>query len=219
MTVKGHITVFSFPGWGHVRSLVVLACRIVQQRPDIGVTILIAGDAAKKAEEEVTRSIPVGDPANENIRVIGTLKGSDVMALRVGTAAASLKAYELLSAQQPITCVISGKIFQPWPKPKVVLTDIFLNVAHEVRSIDPAVTVLGWSPPNNSASFRISGPEHLGGLGDIGAKSIIEAEKTGRSIEEIETELCRPDTGKLVHTPGLPPMYDYEFLPQQACFR
>ena len=85
------------------------------------------------------------------------------------------------------------------------------------------------------AIIRLFGPEHMGGIGDIGAKIDAETARTGLSDEKIGSEvhifisrlqmdqlilyskIYNHTEGKLVQVPGLPAMHDYEFFPQTVC--
>ncbi|KAF8587168.1 glycosyltransferase family 1 protein [Ramaria rubella] len=58
-------------------------------------------------------------------------------------------------------------------------------------------------------------PERFGGFGDISAKARAHTEATGREFEKIIEEMYHPTEGKLITIPGVPPMYDYESIPQQ----
>ena len=82
-------------------------------------------------------------------------------------------------------------------------------------------------------TLRIFGPEEIGGIGDAASKARALAENTGGDIDELIEEvtivavnytriilniiffqLSNPMSGALVHVPGLPPMYEYEWHPQ-----
>ena len=85
------------------------------------------------------------------------------------------------------------------------------------------------------AILRLFGPEHTGGIGDIGARIDAEIARTGLSDKEIGpkvhifhimfvdgllmlySKLYNHTEGKLVQIPGLPAMHDYEFFPQTVC--
>ncbi|KIJ46278.1 glycosyltransferase family 1 protein [Sphaerobolus stellatus SS14] len=218
MTINGHIVMFSVSGWGHVRPLVAFACRIIQQRPasDIGITIFVSGNIIDKTDIELARYFAPGDESKGHIRIISVqAENSDPFELIFGTAGACVHFYPSLYREERVTCLSSGKTFEPWPKPTLVISDVFLDVVSGIRAIDNAVTILGWSPGNNSATFRMLGPEELGGTGNIGAKAIVEAEKTGKSVQDVENYLNFPEEGDLLEIPGLPPLYDFELIPQK----
>ncbi|KIJ46268.1 glycosyltransferase family 1 protein, partial [Sphaerobolus stellatus SS14] len=205
----------SLPLWGHLRGLVALACRSVQQRPDIGVTILTGGNIIRKAEAEVTRYFSSGDKFINNVRIIGVLEENpNAVEFLPKITGACLDFYEAIYRQDNVKCIVSGCTFQFWPKPKAVISDIYVESVKSIQAIDPAVINLAWTSMSNSASIRVFGPEELGGQGDICTKARIESENTGKSAKEIEARLCYPEEGKLLQIPGLPPMYDYEFYPQ-----
>ncbi|KIJ28937.1 glycosyltransferase family 1 protein [Sphaerobolus stellatus SS14] len=216
MAITGHIVLVCIPGWGHLRALVVFACKVIQQRPNIGVTILTAGNIIQKVETEISRHFAADDDAKDNIRVLSVLEqNANVFHLISNTAEASMRFYESIYRQEQTTCLVSGMTFPPWISPKLVIINIFLDIVQIARTINPTATVLGWAPTNNSSMIRQYGPEELGGAGVISVKAIVEAERTGKPVKQIENELSRPENGDVIQIPGLPPMYDYEFIPQQ----
>ena len=82
------------------------------------------------------------------------------------------------------------------------------------------------------ALLHLFGPESYGGKGNLRLKAEEQARLTGRSYEEIAVEVRSPPlfsihylicaqlvfqpAGTLVHLPGIPPMYDYEHIPQEV---
>ncbi|KIJ46331.1 glycosyltransferase family 1 protein [Sphaerobolus stellatus SS14] len=218
MPVKEHLVIAAIPGWGHIRPLIVLACRILELKPEIGITILTVGLITKKTEEELARYLPTElDGLRNNVRIISFLERNTGLWEDFKHAPrACLKFLESIYRQDSVKCLVSGRTFKPWPKPNIVISDICFDIVKGVRSIDPEVTILGWSPVNNSCCLRSTGPEELGGLGDISAKALVLAERTGKSANEIEKNLCHAKDGNLIQVPGMPLMYDYEFYPQSV---
>ncbi|KIJ46329.1 glycosyltransferase family 1 protein [Sphaerobolus stellatus SS14] len=216
MAINEHIVFFSVSGWGHVRALVAFACRIVQQKPDVGITIFSSGNIIDKTKIELTRYFAAGDVSKNNIRIISVqAENPNPFEHIFGTAGACVHSYQSLSRGERITCLSSGKTYQPWPKPTLVVSDVFLDVVEGVRAIDPeGVTILGWSPANNSAALRMYGPEDLGGTGDVVAKALVEAEKTEKSAKEIQNYLVYPVEGEIIDIAGIPLLYDFELVPQ-----
>ena len=86
------------------------------------------------------------------------------------------------------------------------------------------------------AMIRLYGPESIGGQGDVGARIDAEAARTGLSHDKVgpkvhnfmscfkmewltlHAKIFSHSEGKLVEIPGLPAMYDYEFLPQTVWY-
>ncbi|KIJ31033.1 glycosyltransferase family 1 protein [Sphaerobolus stellatus SS14] len=214
MTIKGHLVMMCIPGWGHIRPLVVLACRIMQRKPEIGITILTFGPIIKQAEEEFSKILLTEHELTNNFRVLSIFEPNKMWESITDAPSACLYFMESMWRQDNVKCLLSGRIFQPWPKPKVVISDTCLDIVNGIRSIDPAITVLGSIPDNNSYSLRAWGPEDLGGVGDIAAKALLNAEQTGNPIKEIENHLLNFKDGTLIQVPGLPPIYDYELSSQ-----
>ena len=96
--------------------------------------------------------------------------------------------------------------------------------------------IFSWSPGLTYIILRLFGPESLGGKGDVRAKAEEEARLTGQSCGEVvmkvELRHCDgsapvlnlPQTAfvprdEVVRLPGMPPMYDYEYYPQDVSRR
>ncbi|KIJ46334.1 glycosyltransferase family 1 protein [Sphaerobolus stellatus SS14] len=106
-----------------------------------------------------------------------------------GMPKALINFLESIYRQDNVKCLVSGKTFQPWPKPNLIISDIFLDIIKGIRSIDPTITILGWNTTNNSFSLRMFGHEDLGGVGDIAAKALSDSERTGKPVKEIENQV------------------------------
>ncbi|KAI0743896.1 UDP-Glycosyltransferase/glycogen phosphorylase [Daedaleopsis nitida] len=76
------------------------------------------------------------------------------------------------------------------------------------------VKVYCWSAGMTAVIFHFFGPESLGGKGNIRLKAEEQARLTGRSFDDIVKEIAFQPQGEVVRSPGIPPMYDYEYDPQ-----
>ncbi|GJJ12672.1 hypothetical protein Clacol_006916 [Clathrus columnatus] len=125
--------------------------------------------------------------------------------------------YTSLHTLVPIVCT-TGLVHKFERAPDVVISDIFLvDVLHMVRKVSKRrVPVLSWNPANLGPLMRLIGPEELGGIGDIRAKAVESAERTGKDYKEAEIEIFHPQKGEVVKGPGMPPMYDYEYHPNAS---
>jgi hypothetical protein len=67
-----------------------------------------------------------------------------------------------------------------------------------------------------SSVLHMIGPEEMGGLGDWGAKLEAAAKATGKTTVELAESFYEWMEGKVVKTPGVPDLYDYEYFPQEV---
>ncbi|KAG5635137.1 hypothetical protein H0H81_012325 [Sphagnurus paluster] len=128
--------------------------------------------------------------------------------------------YEKLSQGKPVVCSTTGKNFDAAPAPTAVILDFFwIAQLKATRALTGrTVPVISWVTGGSSMFLRLWGPEALGGLDDFGAKVHAEVALSGRHPIKVGDELYRKAQGTIVRIPGLPPMYDYEFQPQQIPF-
>ncbi|GJJ05885.1 hypothetical protein Clacol_000072 [Clathrus columnatus] len=87
----------------------------------------------------------------------------------------------------------------------------FLNIIRKLNEQDrkgEIFPILTWNPCVIGPVMRVVGPEALGWIGNIEAKEL--AERTD------EAEIDHPPNREIIRIPGLPPMYDYEFFPQET---
>ncbi|KIJ28432.1 glycosyltransferase family 1 protein [Sphaerobolus stellatus SS14] len=216
MASPRHLAIVSLPGWGHLRPLLALSRKIVDQKPDVVVTILAAGEVIKKAHLELDRYFSGEQKLKDNIRVIGfVVETFDWYQLFAEYGVLIEPFYKSVLQQETISCVVTGKSYEPWPKPKVVLFDMYLNVFSTLKAVDPSVKLLTWSPGNTSATLRTCCPEEIGGNGDVSARARAELERSGGEQKKIEYKITFGTSGKVVQIPGLPPMFDYEFYPNE----
>ena len=108
-----------------------------------------------------------------------------------------------------------------------------LNAQH---ASDAKIPIFGYQPASVTATMRILGPVHKGGKGDMDKMiedeiAMMKAEAT-KAVSEDDAEaevkvdhveaarrVFQRCEGKVVRAPGLPPMYDWEFFPQEVSTR
>ncbi|KAH9901483.1 UDP-Glycosyltransferase/glycogen phosphorylase [Cubamyces lactineus] len=214
ISTQKHIVAFPFQAWGHCRPLITLAARIVKLR-SAHVTFLTTNMVYDKVQAELARNFEPGEEVYASrVRVIsideGQLLTSDAIHASFRTTWAKLIAGEELK------CAKAGITYSALPKPQAAIVDFFAVVpTATIRELSAdTVKVYSWYPGSTLAIFYLFGPEKLGGKGNISAKAEIEAKRTGRPYEEIVREWCFVPKGEIVRVPAMPPMYDYEYHPQ-----
>jgi hypothetical protein len=73
--------------------------------------------------------------------------------------------------------------------------------------------VFAWMPSPMSACLYLFGPESLGGYGDLAAKIAAVAQEHDISKTEAAHRVYLREQGAIIHVPGTPDMYDYEYHP------
>ncbi|KAF8479891.1 UDP-Glycosyltransferase/glycogen phosphorylase [Gautieria morchelliformis] len=211
--VSGHILLTCMPGWGHLRPLCAFAAKIVKERSDVVITFLIVGEYGQRMDREISRHFSDSEEmarAKANIRLVNMYDrgGIDGLALVPMVSQEFPDYYDKLVNCKPVRCLETNRIFEAIRKPTTVVLD-------HIRSVTGrSIPVFAWGSTYASFTLFMMGPEIFGGFGDVPAKARMQAEATGRKLEDIVNELYNPSNGNLVNVPGLPAMYDYEWVPQ-----
>ncbi|KAJ7121030.1 UDP-Glycosyltransferase/glycogen phosphorylase [Mycena epipterygia] len=215
-----HLLLVAFPAWGHTRPLCVLGGRLAAESQDVTITILMAPNWLEKARIEIAAQFPSCHEALARIRVISIFQ-SDPACVRVKDFVSRLGefypvAYRAIFRGQAIHCAMRGTTFDAFPPPRAVIIDFFgIMQLQQSRAISGiAVPVFAFVSCGAAAVIRLFAPKSLGGLGDFGAKTDAEALRTGKTSVEIGDQVFKHTDGTVIRVPGIPPMYDYEFFPQ-----
>ncbi|KAF8965569.1 UDP-Glycosyltransferase/glycogen phosphorylase [Flammula alnicola] len=226
LTKGSHLLLVPFPAWGHTRPILVLATRLVHEREDVIVTVLVGPNVLEKAHSDISTHFhhtAESDSARRRIRgkfkrLVSAFSSDEKDHFKhiQPFAEAYPAAYKTLLEIKPITCVTTGTTFDAAPAPSVIVMDFLeLPQLRATRAITgQSVPVIACIVGGTSSMIRLFGPENIGGLGDFGAKIDAEAARTGKNPEEIGEKAH----GSVVQVAGLPAMYDYEFFPQKLGF-
>jgi len=222
---SGHILGVVAPAWGHLRPLSGLASKIVQERPDIIVTILVAGDYGLRVEKEISRYFPQDSSKSlrSNIRVINVGgEGASVFSLSHVLVPMFGPIYSKLANLEPVLCA-TGKSYGFPLRPSVVIVDpLYLEIIQQLRQAHTNgsdVRILALNTGSATFNLRAMGPEKYGGYKDVETKTRELAEATGKDLTTLEEELFGLATGAVVRIPGSPPTYDHEWAPQETFFQ
>ncbi|KAK7681776.1 hypothetical protein QCA50_015123 [Cerrena zonata] len=217
-----HIVFLAVEAWGHTRALCTFACRLIEERP-LYITFFAGPSFVKRVEDELSRNFgPETEHLRELIRVVGLNSPDDIVGVKQLRAYMDVfsDAYQLIVDEQPVTCSITGKEIKPVMPAEVVIMDFICAPALEaVRNISQKhVKIYAWAPTQASFIIYPNAPKHLGGRGDLRPEIMAELARSGRPLEEVAQELLILPTDSVVNTPGIPPMYEYEFKPQALAF-
>ncbi|KAI0356302.1 UDP-Glycosyltransferase/glycogen phosphorylase [Trametes cingulata] len=214
-TTQKHVVAFTYQAWGHARPLIQLCARFVKLH-QVYVTLLVPDSLLDRAASELSRSFASGEdePASRT-RVVSV---GDTGATGFDSLDDALKAsWQKLYAEEELVCGKTGKRFPALSKPQALIIDYFaVGPIQTIRALcGNSVKIYAWMSGGAMSMFYLFGPEKLGGRGNIRAKAEEEAERTGRSYTEVAIEMSLVPKGEVVKVPGLPPMYDYEYYPQE----
>ncbi|THG97535.1 hypothetical protein EW026_g4483 [Hermanssonia centrifuga] len=217
-----HLVLAAYQAWGHVKPLCNLAARIVKSRP-VTVTLVTARPFHERVDQELARSFE----ENENhfrrrIRVVAIMTNEQNPFDVQGFNASFSELYKKLADEEAVVCAKTGETLEQLNSPDAAILGIFghalLLAVHE-HSKRP-VKVFTWYPGSVAAALFMFGPAGPNKGGDLSKEIEEETARSGKSIVEAAEEYFfgkHGIKGEIIRIPGLPPMYDYEFYPQDVC--
>ncbi|KAI0661229.1 UDP-Glycosyltransferase/glycogen phosphorylase [Cubamyces menziesii] len=213
-----HLVSFAFEAWGHTRPLIAFTARVVKTRPVL-VTMFTTDAFYDRVQKELSRSFEPGEEAyRSRLRLVSIAPGNTFEEEPLNEAFAA--AWRKLLKGEDLVCTKTGERFPTALQPNALVVEFFSQgPIREVRaSRGNKVKIYIWMPNMLAAFWRTCGPEDMGGLGDAHQKVTEEAQRTGKSYEEVAYNMIFCGSGKVIRVPGLPPMYDYEYHPQLFSF-
>ncbi|EIW62965.1 UDP-Glycosyltransferase/glycogen phosphorylase [Trametes versicolor FP-101664 SS1] len=208
-----HLAVFPLQAWGHARPLITLSARVAKTGSTL-VTFFTTPEFVDRVKAELLRNFEVGEDAFlSRVRIVGLVHEGAVTSKTLEDAFAA--AWRKLDNGEEVVCVKTGAAFPSGPKPNALIFDCFAHQSlRDAKAISgDSVKAYLWFPGLLSPFFPLFGSESLGGKGNIRVKAEEEARRTGREPVEIALEMLNA-RGDVVRAPGMPPMYDYEYQPQ-----
>ncbi|KAF5386435.1 hypothetical protein D9757_005829 [Collybiopsis confluens] len=143
-------------------------------------------------------------------------------------------ALEALHYSKAVTCKSTGITIQGLVPPTVALIDVgYPSYATEInilidccglvaflkysRRHRPSCSIFSWMTAPAGAALHRCGPKKYGGGDDMYVEVDDEVRRTGTAEAEVANQLCGDFmSGKVVQIPGISPMYDYEWSPQEV---
>ncbi|KAM5530922.1 hypothetical protein V8D89_015412 [Ganoderma adspersum] len=209
-----HIVGFAYQAWGHTRPLISLAAHMVKLRP-VDVTLITTNAFYERVKIELGRHFEAGEEEySQHVRVI-SIGDAAFLSLRDGDEAFK-KLFKALFSEEEVVCLRSGARFPLLTKPHAVVLDFFaIEPFNYIRELcGNTVKVYAWESGMAAAMFHMFGPESIGGRGNVRITAEEEAKRSGRSFNEVALEIVFQPKGEVVRVPAMPPMYDYEYMPQ-----
>ncbi|KAI0630196.1 UDP-Glycosyltransferase/glycogen phosphorylase [Trametes polyzona] len=205
-----HLVIFPAYFWGHARPISTLAARIVKLRP-IKVTFFVIASIYDSVRAEIARDFEAGEEEiHARIRLVALKEGTEDYHTS-GAPGAFRAAWEKIWAGEPLICAKTGARFEAPPtRPSGIIIDIFAIEAQEIiREISGrAIKMYSWYASATSSFFLVFSAGRR-------AEAREKAALTGKTLDEAMAEAVSSVSGKLVESPCMPPMYDYEMHPQE----
>ncbi|KAK7464301.1 hypothetical protein VKT23_006469 [Stygiomarasmius scandens] len=196
---------------GHYKPIFPLAAQILTSRPNVIITVLTQVTMYAKLLAELDKlPLEVREDARMRFNVI------DISGVPTNPMIPLLTfepAFKAMYKGEPVKCLTSGKEYV-LPKPTVSVMDPFCGYAIEaMREIaGNDFPIIAWGTFTAGSALQ---------LFQKPAKEIdmqLIRYGTEEEVMPILPQYIDEITGKVVSVPGLPPMYDYEYYPQEVPF-
>ncbi|EMD34231.1 glycosyltransferase family 1 protein [Gelatoporia subvermispora B] len=205
---KSHIVFIAYESWGAVLRI----------KP-VYVTFFVVHRLYDRVRAELQRNFaPEEQSVLQLVRVVGLHHESfDPIDTR-DIDAHFEDAYGKLVKKEPVTCMHTSVQYDAIPPPEVVFIDFYaLRPLQAVRGLSgKSAKVYVWFSGSPDAFIAAFGPASIGGKADLYPQVKEEVAKTGRDLNEVAMQIMHGISGRVVRVPGLPPMYDYEHIPQEV---
>ncbi|KAI9066602.1 glycosyltransferase family 1 protein [Trametes sanguinea] len=212
---ESHLVAFAYEAWGHTRSVIVFCARAAKTRP-ILVTMFTPTSFYDRVTSELARNFEAGEEAYlSRVRIVALESGDTITSPLLNTGFAS--SWRKMVDGEELVCAKTACRYPSVIPPRAAIIDCFAyESVRKIRDVSgDKAKIYGWIPSVLSAIFYyMFGPESVGGGVSMHAKAEAEAQRTGRTYEDVASELLMRGRGEVVRVPGLPPMYDYEYHPQ-----
>ncbi|CDO69247.1 Glycosyltransferase Family 1 protein [Trametes cinnabarina] len=212
---KSHLVAFAYEAWGHTRPLIVFCARAVKTRP-ILVTFLTPESFYDRATAELARNFEFGEEGYRlRVRIVALARGDTITSqlLDIGFASSWRKLVE----GEELVCAKTGRRIPAMVAPQAAILDCFGHQPlMDIRKLSgDKAKVYIWFPGMLTAlSYFLFGPESVGSRSNWRDKAEEVSKRTGRDALEVMAEIMFETEGEIVRAPGMPPMYEYEYHPQ-----
>ncbi|KAH9925916.1 UDP-Glycosyltransferase/glycogen phosphorylase [Epithele typhae] len=208
-----HLVANCIHTWSHARPLVTFCARVVKMKPDLHVTFLVTSLLFERLNKEKARSFDVGDESAQRLRIVSMGATTDM----IGDGQIE-PWWRALVAGEEIVCKQTDTRYAPLPTPPAVIFDVVgVKNIGIVRAISgKSVKIYALWPALTYSILQLFGDTHVGGLGNIHERAEEESRRSGRDFADVAVEIITSKRGDVIRMQGLPPMYDYEYYPQEA---
>ncbi|KAK7437849.1 hypothetical protein VKT23_018286 [Stygiomarasmius scandens] len=206
--MQKHILFHCIPGWGHYKPIFPLAVQVLQSRPNVIITVLIQVTVYPKLLAEFDK-LPPG--VQEDVRArFNVIDISGVPQNPLVPLLSFEPTFQAIWNGEPIKCRSSGKEYTLL-KPTVAVMDPFAGYAIEAirETAGSSFPIVTWGTSTAGSALRVFKEPGK----EVDMKLIRYA--TEQELMPIMPRFVDEITGRVVSVPGVPPMYDYEYYPQE----
>ncbi|KAH9852247.1 UDP-Glycosyltransferase/glycogen phosphorylase [Lenzites betulinus] len=215
--LAGHIVLLTNGAWVETKQLCIFATRVVALRPTVHVTVFTNGALLERAKREVSCELE-GRVGAGLIRIIALPADGHKRFTDPEFETAFAAVFDHLLAGERIQCCATGEQHGPLPAPQAIITpkNATLELLQRLRADAGArVKLFAWYARAPSTLFFLHGPAERGGVDDVRAKVLAEAQRTRMSTKEVFEETVLFLDSILVRIPGYEPLYAHEVQPQE----
>ncbi|RXK35723.1 hypothetical protein M231_07012 [Tremella mesenterica] len=216
-----HLLLIPQATWGHVRSCLQIGISLLHLAPNCYLTFLCYSSASPRVHEELSRQHHLTSEKKSRIRTVDIIGevGEEDDPLRPG-----LKLR--VGFEDVLKGLMKGEKGEEWGYPNLIIYDDYqlwpYSLPKVVRELtdhlnQPYIPCLYLAPVPTSPMMRMTASAEHGGHWDGIMKRYEDARAEGLSINDAGIKALRNAQGKLITPPDLPPMYDYEYYPQNVC--
>ncbi|KAI0675144.1 UDP-Glycosyltransferase/glycogen phosphorylase [Trametes maxima] len=210
-TENKHVVVFPTFFWGHARPLCTLVARMVRLRPTVKVTYVTFPRCHARVLAELVRDFPSGEEHLMNNISVVSIEESAAGDDPSGAPGAFKAAWAKLIRCESLTCAKTGEQIQAIAAPpSAAIMDVFVVDAYEAAREITGKTIplyVWYAASTNLVPFVFAEDP----------RPLVEAEtaRTGLSFEKVAVKMATTLTGRVIHSPYMPSMHDYELHPQE----
>ncbi|KAI0760930.1 UDP-Glycosyltransferase/glycogen phosphorylase [Trametes elegans] len=205
--------------WGHARPICTFAARIVALRP-VSIDFFIAADFIPRARAELARDVPPTDAhLLSRIRFIPLNQGTHPLDASIYEPAflaawAKLRAGESLEAVSADGAPATVSLADGVPLLGAVVDTLMVGGFRALQATRAALAPSARFQLHTWFAVATSMHWHWCAEDRVPLAEAIAARK-GISFDEAATEVVTASGGEVLRAPCLPPVYDYEWHPQQ----
>ncbi|KAI9064122.1 glycosyltransferase family 1 protein [Trametes sanguinea] len=213
-----HVVLVPMIMWGHTRPMCTLAARLVKLR-HVSITMFVSGAFYERAKAEITKDFETGESHLLARITFIPLKQSNSPFDSASYEADFLDTWARFMAGQSLNGYTAAGVphdVNTSEKDHLAgaIVDMFaIRAFRELHGLKEKlrVKIFSWYPSATSSLFYWFDKDRIPRAEEIAAR-------TGVSFDVAAHEVVTETKGRLVESPCLPPMYDYEYRPQAVCF-
>ncbi|KZO99007.1 glycosyltransferase family 1 protein [Calocera viscosa TUFC12733] len=242
--MPGHWVIFTAFAWGHLRPESNLAVTLARKFPDVTISCIVDTDFASKSLAEIKRNDMLGndDSVLSRIRLIPMGRAMAAMTPEVVANFATIDprclpftppadvvkihaAFDAMMEERPFEDSM-GKMWEPIDKPNFIVSDVMMGHVTPALKQKYGVPLYVWFVGSATALTRMYGATEKGGraptyVQECHAIEAVPEASNGMPFAKIAHQVWARSAymkGDIIHIKGLPPIYQWEDLPQNTWY-